>query len=314
MGTGPFAVPTFESLIDSDHDVIVLVTRLQPPVRTRGKPPVNPMRDAAAAHGVEVIAPQDVNSESARTQLASLRPDLFVVCDYGQILAPETLAIAPLGGINLHGSLLPRYRGAAPVQWAVLQGDTETGVTVIHMTPKLDGGPCLVTRTTPIGIEETAAELEPRLAEMGVEPVREAIRMLERWDHKSPLGVIQDSAQATRAPRLRKSDGAIDWSRSAEEIRNRIRAFKPWPGSFTQWQPAQGAAVRMIIDRVSMDREAGASGTPGTIVSIDDQGLHVATGDGVLIIETLQPAGKKPMDAAAFRRGNPVSVGDRLGP
>ncbi len=313
MGTGPFAVPTFESLITSEHNVVVLVTRPQPPVRTRSKPPANPMRDAAGKHAIEVIAPDDVNSEGARTQLAALRPDLFVVCDYGQILSPETLAITPLGGINLHGSLLPKYRGAAPVQWSVWKGDTETGVAVIHMTPQLDGGPCLITRSTSIGNDETAEQLEPRLSQLGVEPVHESIRMLETWDRTSLIGVSQDQSLASRAPRLKKSDGNIDWHQTAAQIRNQIRALKPWPGSFTQWQRREGQPMRLIVDQVSLAIASSADATPGTIIQIDDTGLQVATGDGVLLIRTLQPAGKRVMDAAAFLRGHSVNVGDLLG-
>ncbi len=313
MGTGPFAVPTFESLLASAHDVVVLVTRPLPPVRTRGKAPTNPMRDAATAHGIEVLAPADVNCDAARTQLAALRPELFVVCDYGQILSPATLAIPPLGGINLHGSLLPKYRGAAPVQWSVLQGDAETGVTVIHMTPKLDGGPCLITVATPIGEEETAEQLEPRLAQLGVQPVHDAIRMLESWDGTSSLGTDQDASLTSRAPRLKKADGKIDWTLPAAQIRNQIRAFKPWPGSFTNWLRENGPPVRMIIDQVSPAPDPPSGSTPGTIVQIDDDGLHVATGRGGLVIRKLQPAGKRLMDAGSFLRGHPVATGDRLG-
>ena len=314
MGTGPFAVPTFESLIASEHEVVVLVTRPSPPVRTRGKPPVNPMRDAALRHGVEVISPADVNSEASRIQLAALRPGLFVVCDYGQILSRETLAIPPLGGINLHGSLLPKYRGAAPVQWAILKGEAETGVTVIHMTPKLDGGPCVAARSTPIGDDETNAELEPRLAQLGVEPVHEAIDLLADWDRKSPLGVSQDQKLASRAPRLNKSDGNIDWRRSAEQIRNQIRALKPWPGAFTQWHRANGSPLRLIVDQVTIDSDQPADAEPGMVVRIDELGLHVACGAGVVIIQSLQPAGKRVMDTGSFLRGHAVAVGDRLGP
>jgi len=315
MGTGPFAVPTFDSLVASEHDVVVLVTRPLPAVRTRGKQPTNPMRDAASKHGVEVIAPDDVNSEASRTQLAALRPDLFVVCDYGQILSPETLGVPPLGGINLHGSLLPKYRGAAPVQWSVLQGDAETGVTVIHMTPKLDGGPCLVAEATPIDDDETAEQLEPRLSQLGVEPVHQAIRMLESWDRTSTMGTLQDASQSSRAPRLRKSDGNIQWSQSAQQIRNQIRAFKPWPGSYTHWKKTGGDSIRLIIDQTTQIAEPtdGDDVEPGTITKIDQQGLHVSTGAGTLVIKSLQPAGKRAMDVDAFLRGHPVAVGDRLG-
>jgi methionyl-tRNA formyltransferase len=181
------------------------------------------------------------------------------------------------------------------------------------MTPQLDGGPCLVTRSTPIGDDETAAELEPRLSQLGVEPVHESIGILESWDGTSLLGIQQDQSLASRAPRLTKSDGNIDWEQTAAQIRNQIRALKPWPGSFTQWKRPAGQPVRLIVDQVSLGSIASDDRVPGTIVHIDDKGLHVATGEGVLLIHRLQPAGKRIMEAAAFLRGHAVAVGDQLG-
>src|SRR5262245_45786141 len=144
LGTGPFAAPMFESLLDSTHDVVALVTRPTPPPTARDKSPPNPMRQVAERRGLPVHAPLSINSDEGRELIEKLSPELLIVCDYGQILSPEILALAPLGGINLHASLLPKYRGAAPIQWALLNGERETGVTVIHMTPRLDGGPMLV--------------------------------------------------------------------------------------------------------------------------------------------------------------------------
>ncbi|MBI2477378.1 MAG: methionyl-tRNA formyltransferase [Planctomycetia bacterium] len=314
MGTGPFAVPTFESLLESQHDVVVLVTRPTPPVRSRGKAPRNPMREVAVARGIEVLSPDDVNSVAARKQLASLRPELYVVCDFGQILSPETLSIAPLGGINLHGSLLPKYRGAAPVQWAILNGELETGITVIHMTPKLDGGPMLALRSTPIGDSETTEELEPRLSLLGVEPVHEAIAMLAAWDRESPIGTPQDPALACRAPRLKKSDGAVDWSRSAVQIYNQFRALKPWPGTFTHWHRPNGEPLRLLLDEIAIAAgSAPHASTPGSVLVSDGTRLEVATGDGILLLRKIQPAGKRVMAIDEFLRGCPIPVGDRFG-
>ncbi|MBC8353027.1 MAG: methionyl-tRNA formyltransferase [Planctomycetes bacterium] len=314
MGTGPFAVPTFESLLESEHDVVVLVTRPTPPARSRSKTPPSPMRDVAQAQRIEVLSPEDVNSEAARTQLASLRPDLYVVCDYGQILSPEALGIPPLGGINLHGSLLPKYRGAAPVHWAILNGDQQTGITVIHMTPKLDGGPTLTMRTTPIGERETTEELEPRLALLGVDPVHEAIKMLADWDRISPIGTQQDQALACRAPRLKKSDGAVDWTLSASRIFNQFRALKPWPGTFTQWDRPNGQKLRLLFDEIAISNDAAPKGAePGSILVSDGTSLDVVTGEGVLSLLKIQPAGKRVMAIDEFLRGYPIPVGDRLG-
>ena len=313
MGTGPFAVPTFESLLESKHDVVVLVTRPQPPVRTRGKPPANPMREAAEARGIEVLSPDDINAEAAQKQLIALRPDLLVVCDYGQILAKSTLAIARLGGINLHGSVLPKYRGAAPVHAAILNGDAETGVTAIHMTPKLDGGPTLAVRKTPIGDDETTAELEPRLSMIGVEAVHEAIDLLAEWDGESTIGVVQDASLASRAPRLKKSDGEVNWSHTADQIRNQVRALKPWPGTFTQWQRPGGQVMRLILDEVAVVATTAGNAEPGTVVASDGKQLEVATGGGTVSIRKVQPAGKRVMEIEEFLRGYPIPVGAKLG-
>ncbi|NBW86590.1 MAG: methionyl-tRNA formyltransferase, partial [Planctomycetia bacterium] len=174
MGTGPFAAPMFRALVNSPHEIVAVVTRPDhaPPGR---RPPPNLMREAATAAGIGILDPERVNESGSVARLAALRPDLFVVCDYGQILCGELLGVPPLGGINLHGSLLPRHRGAAPVQWAIREGDALSGVSVIHMTPALDAGNVIVSRSTPVSERETAAELEQRLADLGAGAVRDAV-------------------------------------------------------------------------------------------------------------------------------------------
>lgn len=315
MGTGPFAVPMFEALLASAHEVAALITRPTPPARGRQKQPPNPMADVARGHGgLPVLDPPDVNAAEAQAALAELRPELFVVCDYGQILSAATLAIPRLGGINLHASLLPAYRGAAPIHWAIYDGCRETGVTVIHMTPRLDGGPCLVQIATPIEPPETAADLEQRLARLGIAAVLSAIEMLSGWDGQSPLGRLQDQALATKAPRLKKSDGHIDWTRSAEQIGNQVRAFQPWPGSFTSVQTAAGQTLRLILDRVSVsDQPPPADAVPGQVLAADARQFLVATGGGVLAIERLQPEGKRAMTSAEFLRGHALAPAAMLG-
>ncbi len=260
MGTGPFAVPTFASLLDSAHDVVALVSRPVPPPKGRMKLPPAPMRDLAVERGVPILEPEDINAEESRRALAALDFQLLVACDYGQILSADTLAISPLGGINLHASLLPKYRGAAPINWAIYHGDAETGVTVIHMTARLDSGPCLVQRGTLIGPDEDAVQLERRLSQIGVDAVQEALGMIAQWDGQSPLGVVQDPRSATKAPRLKKSDGEVDWTRSSQQIVNQVRALKPWPGTFATWRRANGEAMRLILDRVSVVADGGISG------------------------------------------------------
>src|SRR5690348_15752114 len=193
LGTGPFAVPMFAALLDSRHEITALITRPTPPPKGREKSPPNPMRDLAECRDLTIHSPDSINSDEGMAILRQLAPDLLVVCDYGQILSPEALSVPPQGGINLHASLLPKYRGAAPIHWALLNGERETGVSVIHMTPRLDGGPILVQRATAIGAGETQPELEQRLASMGVEAVQEAIAQLEQWDRTSPIGALQDT-------------------------------------------------------------------------------------------------------------------------
>jgi methionyl-tRNA formyltransferase len=311
LGTGPFAVPTLESLIDSSHEIAALITRPTPPPKGREKTVSNPMRELAQRRGLPVHAPASINTEEGRNLIESLGPQLLMVCDYGQILAADVLAVAPLGGINLHASLLPKYRGAAPIQWALLNGETETGVTVIHMTPRLDSGPILATRRAVIAPDEDHPTLEQRLARLGVEAVHEALEMLARWDGSAIVGTPQDPSQATKAPRLKKEQGAIDWTRAADQIRNQVRALKPWPGTFTFWRRAGHEPLRLVIDEVAVvtgDLEA----QPGTILVNDGKQLVVATGQSGLSIGAIAPAGKRHMTVAEFLRGYPIRVGEVL--
>ena len=224
FGTGPFAVPTYESLI-ANHEVVALVTRPIADGGKRRKTAENPTRDLGESHELQILDPPSCNDDAFIETLKALEAELFVVCDYGQIMSRDCLSAARLGGINLHGSLLPKYRGAAPIQWCVFNGDIVTGVTVIHMTPRLDGGPCIVKESLDILPDETAEELEPRLSQLGPAAVEKAISMLSDWDGESVLGELQQPDQVTKAPRLKKSDGLIDFSRTAEQIHNRSGHF-----------------------------------------------------------------------------------------
>ena len=309
MGTGPYAVPTFRALFGTSHEVVALLTR---PVRLgpgRRKPPPNPMRQLAVERRTPVYDPADVNAASAQQTLRDLRPELLIVCDYGQILAPETLAIAPHGGFNLHASLLPAYRGAAPINWAIYHGETETGNTVIHMTPRIDAGPSVAQQTIAIGPDETAAQLEPRLADAGAELVLKAIAGLE--DGKLEA-LAQDPGRITRAPKLKKTDGQVDWLRTAEQIRCQVRAFQPWPKTYTYWLRDSGEPLRLILSRVSVV-ESSHDVAVGVVVEAADGRLIVNTGDGGLLFHQLQPAGKKTIAAEEFLRGYPVAAGNCFG-
>lgn len=314
MGTGPFAVPTLERLYDSPHEVLALFTRPARPVHGKTAAEANPMRDLATRRGTRVHDPESINAPPARAVVASYHPDVLVVCDYGQILKPEVLEIARYGGINLHASLLPKYRGAAPIQWAIYNGESETGVTVIHMSPRIDAGPAIAQARVPIGAEETAAELEPRLADLGATLVLEALGALAAGTAQS---VPQNPAEATRAPRLTKELGLVDWSRSARQLHAQVRALQPWPKTYTFWRREGGEPLRLILDRVLVetagDAESGGRQSPGTVVEADGERLVVATGEGLLAIQTIQPAGKRALTAGEFLRGYPLQVGERLG-
>lgn len=320
LGTGPFGGPTFRGLYETHHKVVVLATA---PVRThRGRRvvTVSPMRDIAHEHGTPVFDPEEINTPQSQARLAEYEADLMIVCDYGQILSPETLATTRLGGINLHGSLLPKYRGAAPINWALYHGETVTGVTVIHMTPKVDAGPCIAQARTLIEADETAVELETRLSEMGAWLIRRSIDAVEAGRIEA---LPQDASQASRAPRLKKSDGAVDWTRSATDIKNQVRAFEPWPKTHTFWHRGSGNPVRLILGPVATVIAANLSGDagelprsqpPGTVIEATRQRLVVAAGLGAVMPESLQPAGKRLLPVREFLRGYHVQPGDRFGP
>ncbi len=310
FGTGPFAVPTLEALLDSDHQVLALVTRSIEDAGKRRKSAANPMRDLAITRDLAIYDPPDANACEFVGALKKWRADLFVVCDFGQILSTDCLAAARLGGINLHGSLLPKFRGAAPINWAIYRGDKTTGITVIHMTSKLDGGPILATAELPIGAHDTTADLEPRLSQLGVEPVLDSLRQLEIWDGTSPMGRPQDPQLVSTARRLRKEDGLVRWTRSAKQIERQIRAFQPWPGVYTNWQRnSSGEPLRLIINRAAVIPTDHVS-APGKAHSVERNKLLIETGNGLLSLLEVQPAAKKPMSIDAFLRGYAIAVGD----
>lgn len=314
-GTGPFAVPAFLKLLDSQHEVAAVVTRPIADAGQRRKIAANPVRDTAEANGLTVFDPADINTAAFVRVVRELQIDLLFVCDFGQILSNDCLQAARLGGINLHGSLLPKYRGAAPIAWAIWRGETEAGVSIIHMTGKLDGGPIIESASLKIGDDETCEQLEPRLSELGIDPVMRAIEKLQAWDGESALGELQDPALVTKARRLRKEDAQIRWDRSSKKIVDQIRALQPWPGTYTIWnRPEARQPVRLIITRAtSIDQPSNTVVAPGTIIVSDSQQLHIQTGTGILSILEIQPAGKRPMPIADFLRGHPLSAGEIIG-
>ena len=233
LGTGDFALPTFEHLIETGHDVVALVTQPDRPQGRKQELIASLIKRSAESRGITVDQPEDVNAAEALERVRELKPDLLVTAAYGQILSPTLLSIPRLGGINLHGSILPAYRGAAPVARAIQNGETASGVTVIRMTPKIDAGGIVSIARTPIGPDETAGELEFRLARLGAPLVVEAIAAL---DAGSITILPQDRLKVTKAPKLRKEDGLIDWQKPAQAIHDLVRAMQPWPVAQTTWQ------------------------------------------------------------------------------
>jgi methionyl-tRNA formyltransferase len=249
MGTGLFAEPAFEALLASPHEVAGLVTQ---PDRAAGQERGSTrqtgkgMKNIALAHHVPVAQPESVNTPEGVAALREMRPDLLVVAAYGQILSKDVLGVPPLGGINVHASLLPKYRGAAPIAWAIYHGETRTGVTIIRMTTGLDAGDMLAQEAVEIGPEETAGEVEARLAPLGA---RLALDVVGRLEVGPVEGRKQDPSQVTKAPKLKKEDGLIDWGRNVVEVCNQIRAMQPWPTAYTYLHRPGKAPVRVLIVR-----------------------------------------------------------------
>jgi len=305
LGSGAFAVPSLEALLDAGHEVAAVVTQ---PDREKGRGrslSATPVKVAAERRGVRVLQPRRIKEPEAVDTLRALRPDVQVVVAYGQILPRAVIDIPPLRTVNVHSSLLPRYRGAAPIQWAVVNGERETGVTTMLIDEGLDTGPTLLARSTPIGPEETAPELEARLGPLGAEVLLETLDGLARGTLRAQP---QDHAQATRAPILEKEDGHLDWSRPAEEIARRVRGLLPWPGTVTR--TAEGD-LKVLRARVEAPATAGAP--PGTVLSFDREGILVAAGGGTrLRLLDVQPESRRPMSAAAFAAGARLEPGARL--
>jgi methionyl-tRNA formyltransferase len=311
MGTGEFALPAFEALYGTPHRVTGLFTQPDRQGEGHHRPPQNPLRQLALERETPIFQPAKVNTPEALADLRSCQADLVVVAAYGQILSEELLQIPRLGTINVHASLLPKYRGAAPVAYAILNGDAETGVSIIQVLPQLDAGPILAVARTPIGPRETAGALEERLARLSVDLLSGVIEQFASATLR-PLG--QTESLVTRAPKLKKQMGAIDWTRSAVHIDRHIRAMQPWPNPFTFLHSPGKKPQRLLIVAARPSEETPPPGPPGAIVDAGTDRLLVHTGDGVLEVLQIQPEGKRAMSAADFRRGRRISADDRFGP
>jgi methionyl-tRNA formyltransferase len=303
MGTPRFAVLSLAALAESVDVTLVLCNPDRPAGRGRSmaSPPV---KEEAVRRGIPVFQPEKARHPDAVARIAAEAPDLIVVVAYGHILPKSILDIPRLGCINVHASLLPKYRGAAPINWAVARGESVTGITIMRMDEGMDTGPKLHVREIPIGEEDTAETMFSKLSILGAEALREALRKLREGTlDETP----QDAALATYAPMLKKEHGRIDWSHPAGEVRNLVRGMTPWPSAFALHA---GKTIKVLSSAVA--GESGAAGEAGEVVALGRDGIAVACGEGVLRLQVVQPEGGKAMDAWAYAHGRRVATGERL--
>jgi len=302
MGSPEFAVPCLRAL-HAQHEVALVVSQPDKPAGRGGELTAPAVKAAARELGLPLIQPRSARTGELRDALAGSGAELAVVVAYGKILPPAVLTALPRGCINVHGSLLPRYRGAAPVQWAVIDDAHETGVSIMQLDEGMDTGPVYLERRVAIDPDETAGELLARLAPIGAQSLLEVIAALAAGTARA---APQDHARASHAPMLAKLDGAIDFSRPAAAVAARIRGVDPWPGAHAV---LRGQPVKLFRARAV----GGDAGVPGTVLAIDPAGVRIAAGDGAVVIRELQAAGRKRMAAAQFAAGRGIAVGDVLG-
>jgi methionyl-tRNA formyltransferase len=302
MGTPAFAVPTLAALVRGGYDLVAVVTQPDRPVGRGRKLELSPVKTFALQRGLPVVQPPTLKAQEAVAELAGLRPDVIVVAAFGQILRPAVLDLPPHGCINVHASLLPRWRGAAPVQAAILAGDQVTGSTIMRMDVGMDTGPILAQAALAIQPDDTGGTLTGRLAHQGADLLAET---LPAWLAGQITLQLQDASLATLCRPLRKEQGLIDWTRPAVDIALAVRAFNPWPAASTSWQGQQ----LKILQAAALPGQVG--GDPGRVVQVDNV-LAATTGDGLLRLDEIQLAGRTAMAALDFVRGQRGFVGSRL--
>lgn len=310
-GTPAFALPSLRALIaDPDVRVEAVITQPDRPRGRGGEISISPVKAAAIESGIQVYQPEKIKSDAASDFLLRLAPDVIVIIAYGQIISQRLLDIPRLGWVNVHASLLPKYRGAAPINWAIINGETRTGVTTMQVNAGLDTGPILLKSETHIGADETAQSLAARLAELGAPLIVETLRKLARAE-LTPQP--QDDSHASLAPLLKKEDGRIDWSLPAQAIYNRIRGLQPWPGAFTTFRGKTCHIWgRPVLEQGEKKVETGTDASPGTIV-VADRDLAVACGGGTILeLEFVQLEGRKRITVREFASGARLSPSERF--
>jgi methionyl-tRNA formyltransferase len=303
-GTPEFAVPTFEAVVAAGHEVALAVTQPDKPAGRKMELQAPPVKIAAQAHGIRVVQPAKIKqNEEFRAQLEAIRPDVIVVVAYGRIIPKWMLELPPLGNINLHGSLLPKYRGAAPIQWAIANGESMTGVTTMRIDEGLDTGPLLLAEVQWVAPEETSVDVFECLADVGAKLM---VKTLHGLECGTITAVEQNHKEATHAPILKREDGRIDFSHPAKQVFNRWRGFQPWPGAYATLRGKKFIAH-------TMRPAAGVTGGPGELV-IEQGRMFAGCGDGAAVeLLEVQAEGKRRMSAAEFLRGFQAHAGERLG-
>jgi methionyl-tRNA formyltransferase len=300
FGTSEFAVPSLEQLVGRGHAVVLCVTRPDRP-QGRGRECLpSPVKQAALRLGLPLAQPDRL----AAGPLASLRPEVGVVASYGQLIGPEALGVPAHGMLGVHPSLLPKYRGAAPVAWALLNGDAQTGVTIFRLDERLDGGPMLLRKAAAVAPDDTTQTLTGRLARLGAEALIEALAMLE---HGQARGEPQREPEATPAPKVTKAQAVMDWRASAAALERLVRAMIPWPVAATTWR---GIPLKVWKAAVHAAPDGAAA---GSVVAVTARGIAVAAGDGALELQEVQLPGKRRMPASEFLAGHRITVGEKLG-
>jgi methionyl-tRNA formyltransferase len=306
FGTPEFAVPSLQALLDRGEDVAAVVCQPDRPAGRGQKLVPPPVKVLAEKHGVAVLQPEKLRTPEVLAALRALAPELIVVAAYGKILAADVLHLPPRGCINVHASLLPRHRGAAPIQWAILRGDARTGVTIMQMDEGMDTGAMLLQRETEIGSGETYGELQGRLSHLGAAALGEALDLLGRGELHA---TSQDEAGATLAPKIEKEQGRIDWSSSAEEIERQVRAFNPWPSAYTA---LAGQLLKVHRATVYTDAFGDEESAPGRVLAVKNA-LVVACGREALRLDEVQLSGKQRLAGTVFALGARLAVGAHLG-
>ena len=312
MGTPEFAVPTLQHLVDSEFAVVGVVCQPDRPSGRGKKIRFGPVKTLALTQNLPVVQPEKMKAPALLETLRSWNPDVIVVAAFGRILPQSILDLPPRGCLNVHGSLLPKYRGAAPIQWAVINGESETGVTIMVMDAGMDTGPILDQVVMPITQEDTAGDVAYRMAEVGGGLL---VSTLKRWMAGKIEAQTQDESMATLAPILKKEDGLLDWSQSARILANRIRGLSPWPGAFTFVNGDRWGIWKAQVEGYNGNSPLAVKDhhdLPGSVIKVTKQGIYVQTGSGILRLIEIQPANKKRMAVANYLAGHQLEVGTRL--